>query len=205
MADNDAPDDASHGDHDSDYYSEGAALADEFIGSAPSAGEQAALTHDQLWRLVDGDDLSETVRARIVSLVGGASGVSDFVVNSARGDIEKATASIRLRRSMLVASMFDSIRADAEAMIESELEQLAAIVPELLAAQRSAIEQQQLIANTMTEVHRLQMEGELTRQEIRNEVSSQQTSQHDDYMKSLRSQSDARHKSFIDSIRGSRY
>lgn len=189
----------------SDYYSEGMALADEFLGGGEPSTDQAPLTHEQLWRAVDSDDLSDGVRARIVGLVNAAGGVSDHVVTATQSEIEKAAATLRLRRTMLVADMFDPIRSDAETMIDNELMQLGAIMPELLAAQRAAVEQQQLIANTMTEVHKIQMEGAQTRQEIRNDVWASQVSQNDDYMAKMRAQNDARHKTFMESLRGSRY
>lgn len=197
-------DDAPHGTF-LDEYRDALAIADEVVGSPAAASQGGPLTHDQLWRLVDSDDLSEGVRARLVALVGQAGGVTEPVVAAARAEVEKASATIRLRRTMLQAPMFDSIRAEAEGMIEAELAQLAAIIPELLEAQRAAAEQQQVIADTMTEVHKIQMEGAMRRQAIRDEISLDQSSQHDDHMKTLRAQSDARHKAFLDSIRGSRY
>lgn len=166
---------------------------------------EAPLTREQLWRLVESEDLSEQVHVRLSALIARAGGLTDAVMHAARGEIEKAAATLRLRRTLLVASMFDEIRADAEAMIATELEQVDAIMPELVEAQRAAVEQQQAIAKSMAEIHRIEMEGERERKAIRDKLWLEQTADHDEYMNSLREQSNERNKKFLETLRGSRY
>jgi hypothetical protein len=163
-----------------------------------------ALTNGELWAMVACDDVSENVHTKVMGLITHRGGIDESVLQAARGEVDLATARIRLWRTMLGTPMFDPIRGDAERMIGTELDELEAIIPELIEAHRRSVEQQAKIAEHMAEVNRITMEGMLERGAIQRKIASDQATMFDEQMARDREASNKRHDLFMHSFRGSR-
>lgn len=164
----------------------------------------AALTNSELWAMVACDDVSENVRSKLTGFIASRGGIDDAVLQASRSEIDLASARIRLRRVMLGTSMFDPIRAEAERMIDAELRELEAIVPELLEAHRASVERQQQIATHMAEVHRIEMEGAIKRSGIQREIATDQAEAFDKQMARDREAAKNRFDLFMQGFRNSR-
>ena len=187
-------------------YADSLALADELLNASPDAASgQLAVGEADLWRLVDVSHIGESVRAKITSLVGHRGVIDEQVLNAASREVDLAQARIRLSRTLLAADMFAAIRAPAERAIDDELAELDAIVPELIEAHRSSVEQQQRIAAHLAEIHRIEMEGELKRDEIRKETARDQSTMWAEQMARDREAANKRNELFLQGFRGSRY
>ena len=78
-------------------------------------------------------------------------------------------------------------------------------MPELIEAHRSSVEQQQRIAAHLAEIHRIEMEGELKRDEIRKETARDQSTMWAEQMARDREAANKRNELFLQGFRGSRY